>query len=206
MGKKSGASLGAAEALFTPVQAATLALLFGHPDERFATGEIIQRIGRGSGAVQRQLAALLAADLVTLTQVGNQKHYQANRRSPVFAELHGLVLKTAAFVLPLRDALMTLGSDIHAAFVFGSVAAGTAKADSDLDLLVIKQDGASLDHARLYEALQAAEASLKRRVEPVLMTATDWRRKRRLAGSFANRVAAGPLITVQGERSDAVSA
>lgn len=206
MGTKSRAPRGAAEALFTPVQAATLALLFGHPDQRFATGEIIQRIGRGSGAVQRQLAALLAAELVTVTQVGNQRHYQANRRSPVFAELHGLMLKTAAFVVPLRDALMTLGSEIHAAFVFGSVAAGTAKAESDLDLLVIKRDGASLDHAALYEALQPAEASLQRRVEPVLMTETDWRQKRRSAGSFANRVAAGPLISVLGESSDAVTA
>ena len=34
---------------------------------------------------------LLAAGLITVRDQGNQKHYQANAASPVFAELRGLV-------------------------------------------------------------------------------------------------------------------
>jgi hypothetical protein len=36
----------------------------------------------GSGAVQRELAQLEAAELVTVRRVGNQKHYQAMHRRP----------------------------------------------------------------------------------------------------------------------------
>lgn len=183
-------------ALFSPVQAATLALLFGHPDERFAMADIIRRIGSGSGAVQRQLAALREADLVTVTHVGNQRHYQANRQSPVFPELHGIVLKTAAFIAPLSDALMTLTADVEAAFVFGSVAAGTARSDSDIDLMVIKRDASTLDHAALYDALKGAEAVVQRRIEPVLMTSSEWKRKRDVAGSFVQRLISAPRIAV----------
>ncbi|MBA3852985.1 MAG: transcriptional regulator [Gemmatimonas sp.] len=198
MGTLQSRSTNPLQALFSPVQAATLTLLFGHPDQRFATNEIIRRIGSGSGAVQRQLAALVDADLVTITRVGNQKHYQANKNSPVFAELHGLMVKTAAFSGVLRDALMTLGADVVSAFVFGSVAAGTARSGSDLDLLVIKRDDAALDHATLYDALQGAEAELQRRIEPVLMTRSDWQAKRTVNGSFAQRVATGPTLSVLG--------
>jgi len=38
-------------------------------------------------------------------RTGNQKHYQAQRDSPVFEELHGLILKTVGLAEPLRQAL-----------------------------------------------------------------------------------------------------
>jgi len=203
---KSSPSLKALGALFTPVQADTLALLFGHPDQGFPTSEIIRRIGRGSGAVQRQLAALRDADLVTVTRIGNQRHYQANRRSPIFDELHGLMRKTATFGTVLHDALMTLAPEIALAFVFGSVAAGTARADSDLDLMVITPDGSALDHATLFEALQGAETTVQRRIEPMLMTMSEWRQKCGVEGSFAHRVATGPTRMVIGEGDGTVAA
>ena len=52
--------------------------------------------------MQRELADLSAAGLLTVTKQGNQKHYQANANAPVFTELHSLVLKSMglANVLP----------------------------------------------------------------------------------------------------------
>jgi Fe2+ or Zn2+ uptake regulation protein len=63
---------------------------------------LIRLAGSGTGAVHRVVSALAEAGLVTATQVGNQKHYQANPQSPVFSELHGLVVKTVGLVDPLR--------------------------------------------------------------------------------------------------------
>ena len=65
----------------------------------------------GTGAVQRELASLLAAGLVTVRDQGNQKHYQANAASPVFADLRGLVLKTVGLADVLRAALAPLASN-----------------------------------------------------------------------------------------------
>ena len=83
-----------ADALFTATQQRVLALLFGEPGRSFYTSELIDRIGAGSGAVQRELKRLAESGLVTVKRIGNQKHYQANPDSPVFEELCGLVRKT----------------------------------------------------------------------------------------------------------------
>src|SRR6185437_3992889 len=98
-------STGLADVLFTPVQQRVLGLLFGQPDRRFQSAELIRLAGSGTGAAHRLLTKLAGAGLVTTERVGNQKHYQANKRSPVFEELAGLIRKTAGLVVPLQTAL-----------------------------------------------------------------------------------------------------
>jgi predicted nucleotidyltransferase len=67
-------------------------LLFGHPERSYYANEIVRHAG--TGTVQRELERLAAAGLLTIAWIGNQKHYQANRRSLVFREIAGLVRKT----------------------------------------------------------------------------------------------------------------
>src|SRR6202035_1993816 len=151
-------SLGSmADALFTPVQQRVLRFLFGQPDRRFQSAELIRRVKGGVGAVHRQLARLERAGLVEVTPVGNQKHYQARRDSPVFADLQGLVVKTVGVVEPLRNSLNAKADSIHAAFVFGSIAKGSDHAGSDIDLMVLSD---VLHYPDLFEAVQEAETRL----------------------------------------------
>ena len=200
MGNKQKARrVGLADALFSPVQQKVLALLFGQPHRRFQSAELIRLAGSGTGAAHRQLARLADVGLVTITRIGNQKHYEANRSSPVFEELHGLVLKTVGLVEPLRSALAPVAREIHAAFVYGSVAKGTDRASSDVDLLVISD---VLTHADLFEALAAAERVLARAVNPIVMTLADWRVQRATPDSFAARVAALPRLFVVGSEHE----
>lgn len=200
MGRKtSPGSL--ANALFTPVQQRVLGLLFGQPDRRFQSAELIRLARGGVGAVLRQLGRLEEAGLVTVTRTGNQKHYQASRESPVFAELHGLVRKTVGLAEPLREALGPSADDIRAAFVFGSVAKGRDKAGSDIDLMVISD---TLHYTDLFEALQPAEAVLARPINPLLMSVADWQAKRAREDSFTARVAAQPKVFVIGSGDDLI--
>ena len=190
---------GLAGALFTPVQQRVLALLFGQPDRRFQSAEIIRLAGSGTGAVHRQLQRLQTAGLVTVSRQGNQKHYQANRDAPVFDELHGLVLKTCGLAGPLRAALETLEDRIAVAFVFGSIADGTDRAGSDIDVMVISDD---LTYPDVYGALSEVEQMLARTINPTVLTRDEWRRKRQRLDSFASRIAAGPRILISGDESD----
>jgi predicted nucleotidyltransferase len=68
--------------------------------------------------------------------------------------------------------------------VYGSVAGGEDRADSDIDLIVIAQD---LDYPTLFEALQAAERDLARPVNPNLMRPGESRRKPARSDSWAAR-------------------
>lgn len=170
-----------ADALFTPVQQRVLGLLFGQPGRRYQSAELIR---------------LAATGLVSVTSVANQKFYQANPESPVFGELCGMVQKTVVLAGPLQTALAPLADRINAAFVYGSIAKGVDRATSDIDLMVITDD--DLDYAALYAALTDAEAALSRRINPNVMRAADWRRKRPEKDGFVARIAAQPKVVVIG--------
>jgi predicted nucleotidyltransferase len=195
---KQAAVTGLGSALFTPVQQRVLGLLFGQPDRRFQSAEFIRLAASGTGATHRLLTRLVGAGLITVDRVGNQKYYQANRASPVFGELHGLIVKTSGLLIPLRTALAGLSDRVRAAFVYGSVAKGADRSSSDIDLMVI---GDTVEYADVYSALQPVEAQLGRTVNPNVMTAGEWRRKVRQPG-FALRVADQPRLFVIGSDDD----
>lgn len=187
-----------AAALFTPVQQRVLGLLFGQPNRRFQSTEVIRLAHSGTGAVHRVLTRLADAGLVTVTTAGRQKYYQANATSPVFAELTGLVRKTVGLVGPLRQSLEPLLDQIHAAFVFGSVASGADDVESDVDLMIIGED---LDYATVFEVVQQAEAALDRAVNPTIMSPESWEEKSRRS-SFVSRVIDGPRVWVIGNEDE----
>ena len=184
-----------ADALFSATQQRVLAFLFGQPERSFFATELIGLVGAGSGAVQRELARLAQSGLVTVTRMGTQKHYQANPKSPVFAELCAIARKTVGLADPLREALAPLAQRITAAFVFGSVAKRSDTAASDIDVLVLSDD---LDYADVFEALQSAETTLGRTVNPTVQGPAEWRRKRKAGVAFAVKVMAQPKLFLIG--------
>ena len=173
---------GLSEALFTKTQRGVLGLLFGNPDRSYYTNEIMRHARAGIGAVQRELERLVAAGLLTVSRVGNQKHYQANRRSPIFDEMAAIVSKTMdsvagvqelaaretrapyavrpqtrAFHVPKgRLAAICRRHRVKRLGVFGSAARGDLTELSDVDLLVEFEKGAEtslFDIVRLQEEL-----------------------------------------------------
>ncbi len=155
-----------ANALFTTTQQRVLGLLFGQPQRSFFATELIALTGSGSGAVQRELHRLAASGLVTVTRVGNQKHFQANPSSPVFKELRSLVIKTIGLADPIRHALAPLAEKIDLALLYGSVPKGTDTAGSDIDLLVVADE---LSLEELFAVLADVETSLDRKINPTLI-------------------------------------
>lgn len=185
-----------ADALFPKVRQRVLAVLFGTPDRSFYATEVIALAQSGTGAVQRELADLSQAGLITVHKVGNQKHYQADTRSPVFAELRGLVLKTMGLADVLRTALAPLAPQVHAAFVYGSVARQQDTAQSDVDLMIISR---SLSYAEVFGALEGASAKLARQINPTLYTPDDFARRIVQDQAFVTRVMQQPKIWLIGQ-------
>jgi predicted nucleotidyltransferase len=186
-------------ALFSKVQQRVLALIFGHPERSFYTSEIVRSVHSGTGAVERELSRLQSSGLVSVERIGNQKHYRANPKSPIFEELQSLVVKTVGLSEPIRKTLEPYSDKITTAFVYGSVAKGTDTARSDIDLMVI---GDELDYSELYAALQNAETQLRRKVNPTFLSSIDWRRKVAQKGSFVSKVGGLPKIFIFGSESD----
>src|SRR5712692_458987 len=163
-----------ADALFSTTQQRVLAYLFGQPERSFFATELIRLAGGGSGAVQRELARLADSGLVTVKRIGTQKHYQADPKSPLFAELCSIAQKTVGLAEPLREALAPLAKRITAAFVYGSVAKRSDTAASDIDLMVVSD---SLTYADLYAAVEQATVRLGRKVNPTVYSRRELARR-----------------------------
>jgi predicted nucleotidyltransferase len=196
----SSSSSSAADALFPKVRQRVLSVLFGAPDRSFYTNEVIGLAQSGAGAVQRELADLAGAGLLTVRKQGNQKHFQANAAAPVFAELRGLVLKTMGLADVLRTALAPLAPQIERAFVFGSIAKQQDTAASDVDLLVVSD---TLGYGDMFAALEGASQTLGRTVNPALYTAADFRARLQGDNAFINRVMQQPKIWLIGQEEPA---
>ena len=193
--KTPPARQGIADALFTMTQQKVLTLLFGQPERSFYASEIIALAGAGSGAVQRELKRLSESGLLTVCRIGNQKHFQANRHSPIFDEVKQIVRKTFGLSKPLKEALTPIESDINLAVVFGSVAKKEDIASSNIDLLIIS-DNLTLEN--IYSALESAEQVIGRQINPTLLTNREFTQRKNDPGSFISRVLNGNVIDLIG--------
>ena len=188
-----------ANALFSGVQQRLLGLLFGQPERSFYMSQIVRQLHSGTGAVERELTRLERSGLISVERIGNQKHYRANRASPIFHELHGIIQKTVGLKEPLQRALQNHASQIKFAFVYGSVASQEDTANSDIDLMVI---GDGLVYSDLYLSLQDAEKLLGRPVNPNILDYTEWQKKRAEANPFIEKVVSQPKIFIIGSETD----
>ena len=180
--------------LFGKTRRAVLALLYSHDDEAFYLRQIIRIADVGLGAVQREVKRLSDAGIIRRTVQGNQVYYQANPECPVFAELKGLIVKTAGVVDVLREALAPLASQVAVAFVYGSVASGEATSASDVDLLIV----GDIDEMALHRALSQAEHRLARPVNYTFLSQLEFHERSSEKGSFLARVLSGPKLMILG--------
>ena len=194
--RKDGPSVTAlADALFTSTQQRVLALLFGQPDREFYVTEIIELAGAGRGAVQRELARFAGSGLAAVSRVGNRKHYKANRNSPLFDEICSIVRKTIGLEVSVRDALKPLADRLIVALLFGSIVRRTDTAASDIDLLIVSDD---VTPEAVCTAMAPVEGMLGRRVNPMVYTSDEFRRRRTANSGFLTRVLQGPHIILMG--------
>jgi predicted nucleotidyltransferase len=190
--RDSTGQLGAA--LFGKSKRALLALFYVQPERSFYLRQVMRTLGIGQGAVQRELARLVDAGLLVRTQVGSQVHYQANPASPVFAELKSLMLKSSGVADVLREALAGLSERITVAFVYGSLAMGTGKASSDVDIMVI----GDVSFGDVVSALQPAQKTIGREVNPSVYSKQEYRAKLQAKHHFLTSVIDTPKVFIVG--------
>jgi len=194
MGTNPSRSTSIEDALFTSTQQRVLGILFGHPERSFFASEIFAQAGTGRGTVQRELERLHESGLVTVRNIGNQKHFQANPNSPVFHEIRSIILKTSGLATPIAEALQPIRKRIDLALIYGSVARREATAGSDVDLLVVSDD---LLLEELFRKLAVAERGTGRAIHPALYTREEFS-SRRKSNAFVRKVLAGPVIPIIG--------
>jgi predicted nucleotidyltransferase len=179
-------------------RAAILGALLVRPELQLHVRELARLTGISPGTLHRELRVLAELGVLTRREAGRQVFYSADRSCPVFEELAGLLRKTVGLADIVRAALAPLAGRIRLAFVYGSMAAGTAAPHSDVDVMVL----GSVPFADVVKALHAAQATLGREINPTVMTTAEFLRKRRARDGFAVSVAKSRKIWLIGENND----
>ena len=147
--------------------------------------------------MQRELRRLAACGLVTVTRIGNQKHFQ-KRTVPLRSSTNSAISSPRPSVLPIRYArplrLLRRKSISHCFM------ARYPKAPIPPAVTLISWSLATqLTLEDLYAALAAVETSLDRKVNPTLYTSKEFDQRRNAGNAFLMRVLTGKHMVLIGE-------
>jgi predicted nucleotidyltransferase len=184
--------------LFGKTRRTVLSLIYTHADESFYLRQIARSVGAGLGAVQRELKSLSNAGIIMRLVKGRQVYYQANAGCPIFAELKSILIKTAGIGDVLKAALAPLADRIEVAVIFGSMARGKEKRISDVDMLIV----GNLTLGEVVTALQAAQKTLRREINPSLYPATEFQSKLAAGNHFLRTILKEPMVFLIGNKGE----
>jgi predicted nucleotidyltransferase len=171
---------------------ALLSRTFLEPAREYYVRELVRLTGLAPRTVHQEVEKLVRADLLSERRDGNRRYLSANERHPLFRPVREIVLKTDGLAGILHDALD--GPGVEFALVFGSIAAATPKAGSDVDLLIVGTIGLRETVRRL----RSVHETLGREIVPVVWTPSEYVMRRGRKDPFLMRILEGPMIPVIG--------
>lgn len=186
-------------ALFpSPVMVDVLCFFLTHPEEEVYQRSLAEKTGHSLAQVQYALERIEEAGLVTKKKSGNRLYYKAERSHPAFEDLKRAFLKTVALGDVIREALKPLEKKIQFAFVYGSIATGQDRPDSDIDLLLI----GSVSLKDIANAMADLSEKLKREVNPVNYTRETFVERVKEGNRFTLELLETPKIWLMGNEDE----
>jgi predicted nucleotidyltransferase len=182
--------------LGSEARARLLAHFVVHPESREHVRSLERHTGLGKRSLQVELARLEAMGLVRREREGRRVLYLRSGYTPQWRAIEALVGEYGIPLL-LRDALAEVPG-IEAAFIFGSLARGDARPDSDIDLLIYGDP----EHGRLGRAIGDLAMVLDRRLDVKTFDRVDFIRDNRHGASFLPVALAGPRLWLIGSDHD----
>lgn len=182
-----------AQLLGSTARARVLACLLLPGARPMHTREIERECGLHYSAVQRELKLLERAGLVEVEDVGRTRRYHVNTRSPLIVPLRDLVRQAVGVIPMLRQALDR--HDIELAFVFGSLASGQDRPDSDVDVMVVGH----VDPEALSDLIAEVRGRTGRDITEIVYEPAEFRERLKDDGSFVSSIVRRPLVFLKGD-------
>lgn len=182
----------------SPTQVRVLAFLTGAPGQEFHTRELVRRIDGTERPVQLALESLETQGYIRSRRLGNLRLWSADATHPLYTVMRDVLAKTVGLSAQLAEMLRTERS-VRAAFVFGSHAAKTEDAGSDIDLFLLIGPGASLS---IDSKLDDLSRRVSRRVNPIIWTDHDLENALKNELPILEALRRGPRIWLIGDERE----
>ncbi|NUA27429.1 nucleotidyltransferase domain-containing protein [Cupriavidus basilensis] len=163
-----------ADFLLTPKQQRILGALVLNPERRFTLSEFFELADGGRSSTQAFLKTLSDAGVIRVELERKMPRYQVETDHPLYPELHQIAVKSFGIKEPIEGALAGIRDKLRQAFIFGSMAAGTAGPASDVDVMVI----GDVRIGRVQRELDVAGKALGREIHVSVYPQDEWDAKR----------------------------
>lgn len=170
------------------IRAEVLALLLNNPEEKFYVREIATLVRKNPSGVKRELDNLEKMGILTSKKVANLKYFQAEKKSPLFAELKNLIAKSLGIHGALKALLKT--SNVKIAFIYGPYAESE---DADtVNLLIV---GAY----SLPETIRDIEEKFGKKVHITVIDENDFKSRKESGEAELEKLLSGNKIMLMGK-------
>lgn len=166
-----------------------MSLLFNSPEEKFYVREIARLVNKNPSGVKRELDNLKKMDLVTSEKEGNLKYYKANRNSPLFPELKGLIAKSLGLTGALKNILKA--SSARAAFIYGPYVSNTKL--NKVDLFIVS------DSAQFDKALADIEKRYGKKINYNVISEAEYRSQKKNGNAKLKKIIKAKKIALTGK-------
>ncbi len=167
-----------------------MSALFTDPSVELSISDLARAANTQVSNAYNEVGRLQAADLVQDRRVGRSRLVRANQEHELFRPLSEIIVKTYGPRTTLSRAL-TGFDGVDAAYIFGSWAqrylGQPGPAPRDIDVLIIGNP----DRRRLNRLLSEEGDKIGKDVNPVTVTADEWREKK---SGFLKTISNLPLV------------
>jgi predicted nucleotidyltransferase len=173
---------------------ALLGTLFLNEGKEFYVRELERLTGEDYKGIVLELGRLERIGAVQGRKQGNLKYYGLNRDFLLYEEFKSIFQKTKG-PIPLLRVILSKEKEIEAAFIFGSLAAGRERGDSDIDLMVI----GNVQAERLLLLLREPEKALQREINLSVFEPAEVKERLKRKDPFITEVMKGPKEFLVGD-------
>lgn len=160
------------------------------PERHFSIPELVERSGRPQPTVAREVGRLIEAGLLETELRSGRRSVWAATTSPIFDELHSILLKTIGPKAVLEQRLRGL-SGVGRALIYGSWArryqGEPGPLPQDVDLMVVGTG----DVGEIRAETDAASRRLGRDVNVSVLTPDEWNSSK---AGFISHLKSEPLV------------
>lgn len=163
--------------------------------EPIAARSLARAAGVPYGSIAKTLQELASDELVERLDTAHGPHYRAPHDDPRLKGLFLLIRQDSDIARHLEQEISKLDG-LKYACIFGSFAAGTTRKNSDIDVLILHDDG--LDRFSAVAALGRVSDSIEREVNPQFYSVREFQAKLQSEDPVVRSIISNPRIELKG--------
>ncbi len=171
-------------------------ILFGLDSAEVHLREIERQSGLTIGTISQEAEKLQRLSLILKRKDGNRSYYKANKKHSLYDLINKMVLRTFGVIGVLGKELK--GFNLDFAFIFGSVASGKSRLESDVDLFLI----GNTSLRAVSSTVSQVSLKIGKEINVHVMKPEEYRRRKLDGEHFVTRVLETPILMIIGKEDE----